>query len=54
MILELRWIERTEPVAYDPRIGTTVRVLQYRSFDEWRDVPELSAPSTTRAGKESK
>jgi hypothetical protein len=29
-MVELRWEERVEQVAHDPRIGTTVRVLQFR------------------------
>ena len=36
-MIDLRWEERTEPVPHDHRIGTTVRVLQFRVVT---DVPE--------------
>lgn len=32
-MIELRWVERSEPLPHDPRIAHTVRVLQYRKLE---------------------
>lgn len=55
-MIELRWLQRSEPVPGHPDCGQYVKVLQYRvlkppqghksrgSWSDWQDVPVVNPP----------